>query len=83
MAVEWGLAHRDLSEIRSIGVDEVAWQKKGSKFLTVVYQIDGGCRRLLWIGRDRTKAWLNNFLMNLVSGQVYCSLFAATCGVRI
>ena len=61
MAVEWGLAHRDLSEIRSIGVDEVAWQKKGTKFLTVVYQIAGGCRRLLWIGRDRTKACLNDF----------------------
>ena len=52
-AVEWGLAHRDLSGIQAIGVDEVFW-KKGYKFLTVVYQIDSGRRRLLWIGKDRT-----------------------------
>jgi transposase len=52
-AVEWGLAHRDLTGIHSIGVDEVLWHK-GYKFLTVVYQIDNGCRRLLWVGQDRT-----------------------------
>lgn len=52
-AVEWGLAHRDLSGITAIGIDEVFW-KKGYKFLTVVYQIDSGCRRLLWLGPDRT-----------------------------
>jgi len=52
-AVEWGLAHRDLSGITSLGVDEVAW-KVGHKFLTVVYQLDAGCVRLLWVGKDRT-----------------------------
>jgi transposase len=52
-AVEWGLAHRDLRGIGSIGVDEVLWHR-GYKFLTVVYQIDNGCRRLLWVGQDRT-----------------------------
>ena len=52
-AVEWGLAHRDLTGITAIGMDEVLWQR-GYKFLTVVYQIDSGCRRLLWVGRDRT-----------------------------
>lgn len=53
MAVEWGLAHRDLSNIRAIGIDEVLWHK-GHKYLTVVYQIDQGLRRLLWVGQDRT-----------------------------
>jgi transposase len=53
MVVEWGLAHRCLDSVESIGVDEVLWQR-GYKFLTVVYQIDEGCRRLLWVGRDRT-----------------------------
>jgi transposase len=52
MVVAWGLAHRSLHEVRSIGVDEVLWLR--GKFLTVVYQIDEGTRRLLWIGRDRT-----------------------------
>ena len=49
----WGLAHRDLTGITAIGLDEVLWQR-GYKFLTVVYQIDSGCRRLLWVGQDRT-----------------------------
>lgn len=52
-AVEWGLAHRDLTGITAIGMDEVLWHR-GYKFLTVVYQIDSGCRRLLWLGQDRT-----------------------------
>jgi transposase len=52
-AVEWGLAQRDVSGISAIGVDEVLWHK-GYKFLTVVYQIDAGSRRLLWVGQDRT-----------------------------
>lgn len=58
--VTWGLEHRDLEGIRAIGVDEIAvW--KGHKYLTVVYQIDAGMRRLLWVGRDRTKACLQQF----------------------
>jgi transposase len=52
-AVEWGLAHRDLTNIHSMGVDEVLWQR-GHKYLTVVYQIDAECKRLLWVGKDRT-----------------------------
>jgi transposase len=59
-AVEYGLAHRDLSGITGIGVDEVAY-RKGHKYLTVVYQIDQGCRRLLWIGRERTEETLRGF----------------------
>jgi transposase len=59
-AVSWGLEHRNLEGIEAIGVDEVAWQK-GYKFLTLVYQIDDGCKRLLWIGRDRSTATLQRF----------------------
>ena len=62
-AVSWGLAHRDLGGIESIGIDEVQWQK-GHKYLTLVYQIDEGRKRLLWIGRDRTtKTQLRFFRM--------------------
>jgi transposase len=53
VVVAWGLAHRRLDDVKAIGLDEVLWQR-GYKFLTVVYQIDAGCRRLLWVGRDRT-----------------------------
>jgi transposase len=60
IVVEWGLARRCLDGITAIGVDEVLWQK-GYKFLTVVYQIDDGCRRLLWVGRDRTVRTLLHF----------------------
>ena len=59
-AVDYGLAHRDLSGIKALGIDEVAY-KKGHTYLTVVYQIDQGVRRLLWIGRDRTEKTLESF----------------------
>jgi transposase len=58
--VEHGLAHRSLDGVRAIGVDEVSiW--KGSKFLTVVYQIDRGSRRLLFVARERTEESLCGF----------------------
>jgi transposase len=61
--VAWGLAVRSLDGITAIGVDEVQW-RKGHKYLTLVYQIDAGCKRLLWIGRDRTaKSFLGFFRM--------------------
>jgi transposase len=58
--VSWGLAHRDLSGITAIGVDEILWQR-GHKYLTVVYQIDSHCKRLLWVGKDRTVKSLLRF----------------------
>jgi len=62
-AVSWGLVHRDIEGVESIGVDEVAWQR-GHNYLTLVYQIDNGCKRLLWIGKDRTaKTFLRFFRM--------------------
>ena len=62
-AVSWGLEHRELEGIESIGVDEVQWQR-GHKYLTLVYQIDAGGKRLLWIGKDRTtKTFLRFFRM--------------------
>ena len=60
IAVRWGLEHRSLDGIRSIGVDELSW-KKGQKYLTMVYQLDHGCRRLLHISKDRTAASFHTF----------------------
>ena len=59
-AVAWGRKHVDLSEIRAIGVDEIQWQR-GHQYLTLVYQIDGNHRRLLWVGRERTIKTLLRF----------------------
>ena len=65
--VEWGLAHRQLTGVESIGVDEIHWGKgkPGGGFLTVIYQIDRHCRRLLWIGPRRTQASLRSGLQAL------------------
>jgi len=60
MAVTWGLAHRNLSGIVSIGTDEIAL-RKGHSYITLVYQIDGHCKRLLWIGKERTIETLQGF----------------------
>ncbi|MCC7375698.1 MAG: ISL3 family transposase [Verrucomicrobiales bacterium] len=62
--VDWGLANRQLVGVESIGIDEIHWGKgqKSANFLTVVYQIDAGCRRLLWVGSRRTKATLRRGL---------------------
>ena len=65
--VQWGLAHRDLRGVTAIGVDEIHWGrgKRADNFLTVVYQIDADCRRLLWVGRRRTQATLRGGLKTL------------------
>ncbi len=67
--VEWGLANRVLAGIKAIGVDEIFWGRgrKSEAFLTVIYQIDGHCRRLLWVGRKRTQATLRRGLEALGS----------------
>lgn len=60
MAVEWGRAHQDLTGVTAIGIDEIAWQR-GHRYLTLVYQIDEGCRRLLWVGEQRRVKTLLRF----------------------
>jgi transposase len=51
--VTYGLEHRKFGQIDAIGVDEIQYAK-GHKYLTLVYQIDLGVTRLLWVGRERT-----------------------------
>lgn len=62
--VEYGLGHRSLEGVTAIGVDEVQFQK-GHRYLTVVYQINAGCRRLLWVGQDRTAKTLLRFFKTM------------------
>jgi transposase len=93
--VEWGLAHRPLEGIQAIGVDEIHWGQglRSENFLTVIYQIDAHCRRLLWVGKKRTQATLRRGLAALgpavVSGlrfvcsdmwQPYLRVMAAQAG---
>lgn len=58
--VGWGLANRNIDNVTAIGVDEIQYQG-GHNYLTLVYQIDKHCRRLLWIGKERKKKTLHEF----------------------
>jgi len=75
-AVAWGLMHRDLQGVTAIGIDEIQWQR-GHRYLTLVYQIDAGCRRLLWIGRERTEQSLRRGLELL--GESFCAQLRFVC----
>jgi transposase len=63
-AVAWGLMRRTMTGIEALGVVEVQWQR-GHRYLTLVYQIDAGARRLLWVGLDRTEDSLRGFFRTL------------------
>ena len=63
-AVSWGLEHRHLEGITTIGVDEVQWHR-GHNYQTVVYQLDESNKRLLWVGPDRTAKTLLRFFRML------------------
>jgi len=70
--VEWGLAHRELQGVGSLGVDEIHWGHglRANNFLTVLYQIDVHCRRLLWVGKGRSRRTLRRGLTALGAGVV-------------
>ena len=74
--VGWGLAHRCLDGITAIGVDEIQW-KKNHKYLTIVYQINSGSVRLLWMGKERTKETFSKFFDML--GKERSSLIEYVC----
>jgi transposase len=65
--VQWGLANRKVEGVEAIGIDEIHWGKglRSDNFLTVIYQIDRHCRRLLWVGPRRTQACLRRGLAAL------------------
>jgi len=60
MAVEWGRQRVNLEGITAIGIDEMQWGR-GHNYITVVYQINEGCKRLLWIGPHRRVKTLLRF----------------------
>jgi transposase len=75
-AVAWGLAHRDLSEVTALGVDEVAWSR-GHRYLTLVYDIGERGRRLLAVAEERTEASLRCCLDGL--GEAVCKQVQFVC----
>lgn len=62
--VGFGLANRSLDNVTALGIDEIQ-HGEGHKYLTLIYQIDHSCRRLLWIGKERKAKTLNNGLTEL------------------
>ena len=71
-----GHKNRSLEGITAIGVDEIMW-KKGHKYLTLVYQINSDCIRLLWITKDRTEKSFSKFFDFL--GEEKCKEIEYVC----
>jgi transposase len=58
--VSWGMVRRDLTDITAIGVDEIQ-VKVGHVYMTLVYQIDAHCKRLLWTTCSRKEVAFREF----------------------
>jgi transposase len=74
--VDWGLAHRELGTIRALGVDEIQYGR-GHNYLTLVYQIEASCVRLLWVGQERTKESFAKFFVMI--GKQLCEQVEFVC----
>jgi len=69
--------HREIGDIEAIGIDEIA-SRRGHQYLTLVYQIDADCRRLLYVARDRTEASLRGFFSTIPVAAVKGLKFVCT-----
>jgi len=65
--VEWGLKHRSLDGVESLGVDEIQIHK-GHHYATLVYQLDDGNKRLLGIKEGRKSEALEEFFEEFDEG---------------
>lgn len=74
--VDYGLENRNLDNITALGVDEVAY-RIGHHYMTLVYQIDHGVKRLLFIGKDRCEATLRDIFHDL--GKERCAGVKVVC----
>jgi len=74
--VEYGLKHRQLDGITAIGIDEIQYGK-GHQYLTLVYQINVGIRRLLFVGKERKAKTLLRFFRDL--GKERCEKLEFVC----
>lgn len=74
--VDYGLTHRNLDGITALGVDEVTYSL-GHKYMTLVYQIDSGSKRLLGVIRDRKTESLASFFEQF--GAERCARIKVVC----
>lgn len=74
--VDYGLMNRNWDGVEQIGVDEIS-VFKGHRYLTCVYQIDKGMRRLLWCGEDRKAKTLLRFFRDF--GKERCDKLKFVC----
>jgi len=74
--VAWGLAHRDISGVTALGIDEVQFGK-GQSYLTVIYQLCGDTRRLLFVTPRRDAAALEKVLAE--AGTAWCAGITHVC----
>jgi len=74
--VEYGLKHRQLDGITAIGIDEIQYGK-GHQYLTLVYQINVGMRRLLFVGKERKAKTLLRFFRDF--GKERCEKLKFVC----
>jgi transposase len=75
--VHWGIVHRDLTGIESIGIDEIQY-RRGHNYLMLVYQLDQGFKRLLYVRKDRSEESLNGFFNLLDSKTIAGIKYACT-----
>lgn len=74
--VDYGLKNRDLSGITALGIDEVAY-RLGHHYMTLVYQIDNGAKRLLAVIKDRKTEGLTSFFEEF--GAERCAKIKVVC----
>jgi transposase len=77
VAVLWGIANRSLDGITAVGIEEIKW-RKGHKYLTLVCQIQEGCKRLLWVAAERTEHSLRGFFGLLGKARAALLAFAGS-----
>ena len=74
--VAYGMKHRKLNGITAIGVDELQ-HGKGHQYVTLVYQLNAGVRRLLFVGRERKAKTLLRFFRDF--GRERCEKLEFVC----
>ena len=75
-AVTYGLNHRDLSQVKEVGIDEIA-VRKGHHYVTLVYDLAASCRRLLFVHEGRREESLAPFFSLL--GDDGCQRLRVIC----
>ena len=75
--VGWWRENQEIGDVEAIGIDEIQY-RRGHRYLTLVYQIDAGSRRLLHVARDRTEDSLRPFFEDLPQATLQKIQFVCT-----